>query len=84
MFATDTPLLQLRHIYHAVQYEMRCDACFATAPKYTIPTYYLPPLRMWHGYHKIHQNCLHWFQPPEHDAHSANTGSNSSQHPSAV
>jgi len=27
VFATDTPLLQLRHIYHAVQYEMRCVFC---------------------------------------------------------
>ena len=62
----------------------RCDACFATALIYMISIFYLPLLRMWYGYHKSHQNCLHWSQPPEHDAHAANTGYNSSQHPSAV
>jgi len=50
----------------------------------TIPIFYLPLLRVWHGYHMIHQNCLHPFQPTEHYAHSTNTGCNSSQHPSAI
>lgn len=63
-----------------------CDAmqCVFCNCSHTIPIFYLPLLRMWHGYHKIHQNCLHWLQPPEHDTHAANTGHNSSQHPSAV